>query len=233
MGDFLSTDPGVAAASNALILDQLQGEGQPVVTPGPIEFSHWIEFRSLIASRPIPVVSSNVSVREEGTLRPAGARSALVTVEGVRLGLLGVLGADPYQKIQAPEGLEFVLQDPAAAIGELIEELRRRAEIVVVMGCMTDEEAVALAAQVSGVDVLISGFDSTASDRPWRMGQTILNRTGQRGQYLSVTHLIVSPEGGIVDWGGRNVNLDAKVPADARVDSLVARALGSAAGGCR
>jgi 2',3'-cyclic-nucleotide 2'-phosphodiesterase (5'-nucleotidase family) len=233
VGDFVSTDPGIAAAANALILDQLQEEGQPVVTPGPTEFSRWGEFLSLIASRPIPVVSSNVLVSQDGTLRPAGARSALVIVEGVRVGVLGVLGEEPYQKIQAPQGLAFVLQDPAAAIRELLEDLRDRAELVVVMGCMTDDEAVALVPQVSGVDVLISGFDSTASDRPWRTGQMILNRTGQRGQYLSVTHLIVSPEGGIVDWGGRNVNLDVKVPTDARVDSLVARALGGAAGGCR
>jgi 2',3'-cyclic-nucleotide 2'-phosphodiesterase (5'-nucleotidase family) len=232
-GNFMEIDVPRAARANALILDRLEQEGEPAITPGPRELSAWPAFDSLMAPRSIPVVSSNLRVREDGATHTIGSRTALLSVEGVRVGVLGILGAEPYRKVSAPVGVEFIHQDPASAIRELLPGLRREAEIVVVLGCVTDAEATALAAQVDGVDLWISGYDSITSDRPVRKGETLFDRTGQRGQYLSVTHLIVSPKGVIIDWGGRNIPLDAKVPVEPRVDSLVAQVDGTAAGGCR
>jgi 2',3'-cyclic-nucleotide 2'-phosphodiesterase (5'-nucleotidase family) len=228
----MEVDLPIAGDANALILDRLEAEGIPALTPGPRELSHWSDFESSLAGRAIPVIASNLARRVDGADRPVGSRSAIVTVEGVPVGLLGVLGAAAYAKIEAPAGIEYVRRDPAEAIRELLPELRRRAELVIVIGCLTDEEAAGLAAQVPGVDLWISGYESVPSDRPVRLGQTLLGRPGQRGQYLSVTHLIVSPTGTIVDWGGRNIPLDAKAPFDARVDSLVAHLTGAPTGSC-
>lgn len=231
-GNFMEIDVSRAAPVNAFVLDRLEAEGEPAVTPGPRELSAWGDFMTLLRDRRIPVVSSNLLVKEGGTALRVGTRTAILTVEGVRVGILGILGSEPFQKIKAPEGVEFTIEDPAATIRELLPGLQAEAELVIVLGCMTDPEAAALAEEVKGVDLWISGYDSITSDRPVQRGQSLLDRTGQRGQYLSVTHLIVSPDGGIVDWGGRNIPLGAKVPADARVDSVVAQLTGSAAGGC-
>jgi 2',3'-cyclic-nucleotide 2'-phosphodiesterase (5'-nucleotidase family) len=228
----MEVDLAIANDVNALILDRLEAEGIPALTPGPRELSRWTGFESSMAGRPIPVIASNLVRRVDGATRPIGSRSAVVTVEGVPVGLLGILGAAAYAKIEAPAGTEYVRQDPAEALRELLPELRRRAELVIVIGCMTDAEAAALAPLVPGVDLWISGYDSIPSDRPVPLGQTLLDRPGQRGQYLSVTHLIVSPTGTIVDWGGRNIPLDAKAPYDARVDSLVAHLTGVPTGSC-
>lgn len=231
-GNFMEIDAASAAAVNALVLDRLEQEGDPAVTPGPRELSAWRDFSTLMRDRGIPVVSSNLLVEEGGTARRIGTRTAILTIEGVRVGILGILGPEPFRQIKAPEGVEFAIEDPAGTIRELLPDLRTAAEIVVVLGCMTDPEAAALAEQVKGVDLWISGYESITSDRPVPRGQALLGRTGQKGQYLSVTHLIVSPDGGIVDWGGRNIPLDAKVSADARVDSMVAQLVGRAAEGC-
>lgn len=231
-GNFMEVEPSRGPAINALVLDRLEQEGEPALTPGPRELSAWREFTRLLREREIPIVSSNLRVREEGTEQRVGRRTAILTVEGVRIGILGILGPKPFQQIDAPEGVEFAIEDPATTIRELLPGLRAEAEIVIVLGCMTDPEAATLAEQIPGVDLWISGYDSVPSDRPVLRGRALLGRTGQKGQYLSMTHLIVAPDGGIVDWGGRNVPLDAKVPADARVDSIVAQIAGTQAGGC-
>jgi 2',3'-cyclic-nucleotide 2'-phosphodiesterase (5'-nucleotidase family) len=231
-GEFMEVDLPTAAQVNALILDRLEAEGAPAITPGPRELEHWAEFESALKGRAIPVVSSNLIRREAGTDQPIGSASAVIAVAGVPVGLLGILGGEAYAKIKPAPGVEYILRDPAVAIRELLPELRRRAEIVVVIGCLTDGEAAALAPIVPGVDLWISGYDSTPSDRPVRVGATLLDRPGQRGQYLSVTHLIVSPTGAIVDWGGRNIPLDAKTAYDRGVDSLVARVTGGTMGSC-
>jgi len=231
-GNFMEIGTPRAAPVNVLVLNRLEQEGIPAVTPGPRELGAWPDFTALMRDREIPVVSSNLLVSEGGTSRRIGRRTAVLTVEGVRVGILGILGAEAFKRVEAPEGITFSIEDPTATIGELLPALKSEAEIIVVLGCMTDPEAAALAGQIPGVDLWISGYDSITSDRPVQRGQTLLGRTGQKGQYLSVTHLIVSPDGAIVDWGGRNIPLDAKVPADARVDSLVAQLVGGASGGC-
>jgi 2',3'-cyclic-nucleotide 2'-phosphodiesterase (5'-nucleotidase family) len=181
------------------------------------------------------VVQANVEVSEGGGFAPVGRGSAVLTVEGVRVGVIGVIGEPQFQKIRAPEGVEFRFRDPAVAVEEQAAALRPQAELIVVVGCVTDGEAADLARRVGGVDVWVSGYDSIPSDRPVPAGeQTLLCRTGQRGQYLSVTQLIVSPSGAIVEHGGRNIPLDARVPTDAGVDALVTQLLGeTATRGCR
>ncbi len=228
----MEIDPRRAAGANRLTLDLLERAGEAVITPGPRELDRWDEFAALMSDRKLEVVCSNVWREQDGERLWLAPRSLVRTIDGVRVGLLGVLGVKEYGALHPSDGRTLAFQDPVEAIAELAPALRAEVEIVIVLACVNDADAVAIAKKVHGVDVLIGGYQSISSARPLQVGELILNRSGQWGQYLGVTRLIVSPQGEIIDWGGVNVVLGSGVPSDARADSLVRRLTGRAGDDC-
>ncbi|MBD3237740.1 MAG: hypothetical protein GF330_13635 [Candidatus Eisenbacteria bacterium] len=222
IGNFIETDPLKGSFVNPFILDQLEAHGPAAIVPGPRELQQWAETRQLLAGRDLHLVLSNLDppVALEGLWNLP--RRQIVTVAGVRVGLLGVVGREPFAEIAGPPELRPVFRDPAAALGELIPPLRREAELVVVMACMGDREAEALAERLSGVDLLFAGYETIACREAYRAGETVFTRTGLRGQYFSYVRTIVSPDGELVEWWGRNLRLDRKVPADPAIERAVA-----------
>ena len=90
------------------------------------------------------------------------------------------------------------------------------------MACMSDREAMRLAKHLSGVvDVVLGGHKSIASDWALSAGDVVVSRCGMSGQFFSTTRLILSPEGEIIDWGGRNYLLDARWPSDDEMQAEV------------
>ncbi len=221
LGDFMEKDHWMGAVFNPFILDRMEAEGVAAMGPGVRELSDWLGFQKLMSGRSIGIVSSNVRIRHGGSFVPIAQRSTVVEVNRVRVGLLAVMGAEEYEKVTPPAAILFELQDPQEAIAELAGEMRERCDIVVVMACMNDRSAAALAHQLQGVDVVLGGHSSIASDRPLLRGDdVIVNRSGLQGQYLSTTRLIISPDGEIIDWGGRNYLLDRRFPSDPEVEAI-------------
>ncbi|MFH1143801.1 MAG: hypothetical protein V1774_04585 [Candidatus Eisenbacteria bacterium] len=220
LGDFLEVDPRKAPLVNPLLAEILARDGVAAITPGPPEFNDWARFQELMTGQGIAVVSTNVFIEEQGR-RAAAARSVVVDVEGLRVGLLGILGSEAHEKIRPPAGVGFVLQDPLEAIAEELPQLRERADLIVVMACTGDAEAERIAAEAPGVDVVLCGYESQSSSMAYRIGETIINRGGSHGQYAGVTRLIVSPENEILDWGGRNIVLYPKLPENPAVAARV------------
>jgi hypothetical protein len=228
VGDFMETDSWKGPIINSYVLERMEAEGPAAITPGPLELSHWSAIDELLAGRSLHLVSSNVTLRRTDGYAPIAPRSLVVTVGGVRLGLLGVIGTEEFAQVQAPEGMDFALQDPREAIEELVGDLREKAEIIVVMACVNGKDAAVLAKQVRDVDVFVCGYEAIACKQPFPIGEVIFNRTGVRGQHFSTVRLIISPEGEIVEWGGTNLKLGTKVPANPQVEVAVKRVAGEA-----
>ncbi len=214
LGDFMHTDPLMGPVYNEYILDHMEREGMQAMVPGVRELSHYPEFVSLLADRPIEVVCSNVALAGEGGSAPIGRRSHVITVADVRVGLLGVVGVEEFDKVSPPEGLSYGFQEPGDAIAELAPALAESSDIVVVMAAIGDKAATALASEIENVDILLGGHFSIASRNPLLSGDVIVSRSGLRGIFLPTTRVIVSPEGAIADWYGYNYELDATYPSD-------------------
>ncbi len=207
---------------NPFLLDRMEAEGTAAILPGVIELNAWPRFQQLLAGRSIPLLQSNLHRVAGGEQQPLGARTLTVTVNGVRVGLIGVMSPQVLAKVRAPAGLELAIDDPVAVIQELAPRLRAECDIVAVMACMDDRDALAMAKGLSDVDLVLGGYQSIPSDRALQAGRVIVSRSGMRGQVLNTTRLIVSPAGEIVDWYGRNYPLAGDVSTDPVVDSLVA-----------
>ncbi len=221
LGDFMEPDPYEGSIVNPFLLDRMEAEGTAAVMPGVLEVTHWGRFEELMAGRALPVVQSNVTRATEDGRRPIGRRSLITYVGDVRVGLIGVMGRKEFAQIDSAAERGFAIEDPLAVIDELAPELAPEVDLVAVMACMDDRDVARMAREVEDVDLMLGGYESIASDRPFLVEDVIVSRCGMRGQQLNTTRLIVSPQGEIVDWFGYNYSLTIAFRSDARVDSLV------------
>ncbi len=224
LGDFLETDPVKGQFINPFLLDCMEAEGMQAMVPGVKELSHWNLFQDLMADRSIEVVCSNVTRSSPVASDPLAPRSLVITVNEVRIGLLGIVGTEEFGKVESADSLGFLLQDPLECIAELAPGLAAEADLVVVMAAVNDKDATALAREIEGVDIVLGGHYSIASDRPLDVNGVIVSRCGLRGIYLATTRVIVDPAGEIIEWFGYNHALNNKVEGDSlmqkRVDEI-------------
>ncbi len=203
------------------LLDRMEAEGTAAMLPGVLELTHWDRLQPLLADRALALVLSNVYRRENSQRIPLAERTLVARVNGVRIGLIGVMDRSVFSRVAPPEGLELEVDDPADAIAELAPALRKQCDLVAVMACMDDRDALQLASELKDVDLVLGGYQSIPSDRPLLAGSVVVSRSGMRGQVLNTTRLIVSPAGQIVDWFGYNYPLTSRYAEDAAVESLV------------
>ena len=96
-------------------------------------------------------------------------------------------------------GLTF--STPESAVRKYLQELKGRADIIIVLshcGFQADKE---LAARVPGIDVIVGGHSHTKILRPEQVGQTIIVQAWEHAKALGVLNLQVK-DGKIIGFDG-------------------------------
>ena len=132
---------------------------------------------------PFPVLGANIFYR--GTSHRYSRPWTIVERDGVRLGVIGVIGLDA-RSVVLPAGIsELDFTDPVGAVAEGVRELEANVDLTVVLAhqgktgpMQTDAEARSdvrrdfdedahLAGAVPGIDVLIGGHAHRGIEQPW------------------------------------------------------------------
>lgn len=211
LGDFMTNEVGVGELKNRFIWKTMEQMGYVASTPGARELMNWPLYSELLAGSPIRAISSNLSVIENGVEKPVGTDRLVIPVGGVRVGFFALIGGSEVSSVQRPEGIDFKHMSPLEAAQRIVPELRKEAEIVVLMSELSSQETDDLLKQVPGIDVALYGRQPAWKDRAEKVFNTITQQTGLRGQYAGQLVLIVDPEGRVVEWGSRNLSLDQTV----------------------
>jgi 2',3'-cyclic-nucleotide 2'-phosphodiesterase (5'-nucleotidase family) len=219
LGDFLNSEATVGEMKSRFIWTTMEQLGVQISVPGVRELTDWPLYQSLLSDGKVRCVMSNLTVSEGGTEKPVGLPTYVMDVNGVRVGFFALLGGNELTTVKAPEGIEFRNADVVTTAQRIVPELRKQAEIVVLVSQMSAQETEDLLRKVSGIDVALYGRNPAWRERAEKVASTIVQQTGIRGQYAGQLVLIVDPDGRIVDWGSRNVALDAKIPEDAEVSA--------------
>lgn len=138
----------------------------------------------------LPFVSANV--RFGSGLEDLGpARSKLVTVNDVTIGVTGILGKN-LQATIAPRGSnlaeKFAIDDPADVLPEVIDELNsHEPDVLLLLSHTSLKESRELARQFPQFDVIVSaGGPEDPSGRPETIGETLLLTVGKKGKHAGV-----------------------------------------------
>lgn len=209
---------------NEFMFDMMGRLGYDAVTPGDLELLYGIQaIKGLYSRQPkIQVVSANIEDKNGNLIWPA---YTVITKDGIRYGVTGVTGSAFYT-FNLKRGLqkedEFTFKDGKEALAEVVPELREKSDVVVVLLHEGPGDARRIAEEVEGIDVMVVGHNPGYMFNPDRVGNTLIMRGGNRGQYLSILELTLDDtKSRIIDYNGEGKPLDEGVAKDTTIEPVV------------
>lgn len=157
------------------------------------EFAYGPEkFQRLASGLSYPVLAINCY--EAGRDRLVFAPSRVVERAGLRIGIVGI-ASNIVDKSMPPSfstGVRFTLGN--TELPAHLERLRsvEKVDLVVVLSHLGFAQDAKLAAEVAGIDVLISGHTHNRLDRPAWVGSTPIIQSGCHGSFIGRLDLTVS-----------------------------------------
>jgi 5'-nucleotidase/UDP-sugar diphosphatase len=162
---------------------------------------------------PFPVLSANLFYK--GTDHPFAQRHTIIERDGVRIGVIGILGQDAASTAVAPLHIdELDVTAPAQAVQKSVDELRDDVDLIILLThqghtapMQTDAEAdprlardidkdIALADAVKGIDVLFGGHADAGT---WKAvvspdNGTLVMQTFGQATYLGYLQLTLDAQ---------------------------------------
>lgn len=166
-----------------LLMEMMISMRYDAMAIGNHEFDYgWENFRTQKNRVPFPILGANIFYK--GTDIPYARPYAIIERDGLRIGVIGVIGQDARSVVLPSfvEALDF--RDPAPVVREAVDYLRPDVDLIVVLAhqgktapMQTDAEArpelqrdisadIALAGAVAGIDILIGGHADAGTEKP-------------------------------------------------------------------
>lgn len=232
-GEVLALDNG-DTFHGTFVAGQSRGEAMlPLMNA--LEFDamtlHWefaygpAQVRKLAAGLNYPTLAINIYDKVSG--QPVFAPSCVVERAGLRIGIVGIASniVDKGMPPSFSEGVRFTLGNTELPCH--IERLRsiEKVDLVVVLSHLGFAQDAKLAAEVPGIDALISGHTHNRLYRPVWVGNTPIIQSGCHGSFVGRLDLTVDG-GKVIDVRHELICVDEAIEADAemarRVEEVVA-----------
>ncbi|MDE4175464.1 bifunctional metallophosphatase/5'-nucleotidase [Phaeobacter sp. PT47_59] len=203
--------------------------GYDGMTVGNHEFDDGPEvLRGFMDAVGFPVLMSNADVSQEPALADVLKKSTVIERGGERIGLIGLTPEDTHEL--ASPGKNITFSDPFAAVQAEVDRLTAEGvnKIIVLShsGYGVDQQ---VAAQTSGVDVIVGGHTNTylsnVSDRAAGPYPTMVNGVAivqayAYGKFLGELNVTFDDAGNLVEASGEPLIMDGNVVED---EATVAR----------
>jgi 5'-nucleotidase/UDP-sugar diphosphatase len=212
--------------------------GYDAMAIGNHEFEYGHEVFAWQKNRaPFPVLGANFFYKD--TDHPYAQAHAVIEREGIRIGVIGIMGQDAVSAIIPSFIAPLDVLDPAEMVQKSITELRDQVDLIVLLThqgktapMQTDAESdprlqrdidadIALAGAVEGIDVLFAGHADAGTPEPVvnpKTGTLIMQTYGQ-ATHLGYLQLTLDGEtGSIKSYDGKLIPVDpSKWEPDPRV----------------
>ena len=244
-GDFLMGTPfEFVMTPDAAELQEMQALGYDAITLGNHEFDWTPSGLLLILTAAyrthgvtIPIVASNMKLDPAKADVFTNAVQAMTVPKfvktlpnGLKVGIFGLLGKNAAQV--APTAAPFTFDPIATTAAAMVAELRNidNVDLVIALSHSGINQAgqgedADLAANVPGIDVILSGHTHDALSTAVTVGKTVITQTGRYGEHLGKLALTVTRAGGGTTVALDSYNLMAiddatlgDAPTQARVD---------------
>lgn len=214
-----------------LAFELMTSMGYDAMAIGNHEFEYGVEIFEWAKNRAaFPVLGANMFYR--GTDHPYAQAHAIIERDGVRIGVIGIMGRDAVSAIIPSNIAALDVRNEAEAVQRSVDAIRADVDIVVLLThqgktapMQTDAESdprlqrdidadIALAGAVTGVDVLFAGHADAGTLKPVvhpKSGTLIMQTYGQ-ATHLGYLQLALDNESGkIKSYDGKLVPVNAGV----------------------
>lgn len=212
--------------------------GYDAMAIGNHEFEYGHEIFEWQKNRaPFPVLGANFFYRD--TDHPYAQAHTIIERDGVRIGVIGIMGQDAATAIIPSFIAPLDVHDPAAAVQKSIEELRDQVDLIVLLThqgktapMQTDAESdprlqrdidadIALAGAVNGIDVLFAGHADAGTPAPVVQPETgtLIMQTYGQATHLGFLQLTLDgATGEIKSYDGKLIPVESsKLLPDPRI----------------
>jgi len=195
VGDAFGLDLSYSRAEAELTVDSYELMGLDVFTPGETDFIFGLDFLKDLAERAtFDIVAANIL--DPATGKPVfGPRYVVRELkDGIRIGVTGVLD----DAIRFPGYIDtshFTVAPPEETLREVITEMKREADILILLSHMGLERSRVVAGAFGEFDLIIVGHGKPIIKKTEQVGETVLLATGGLGQYIGRCDLSVTDSG--------------------------------------
>ncbi len=177
-------------------------------------------FEPLVQDGPV-LLMTNLYEQHGATASQVGERFLIRDVDGIRVGVFGMI--DPQVLLEAHQEVpDYHVADPLRTAEQTLQEFQESGvEIVVLLAQMDLSTVETIVRQVPGIDVVVAGRRAGVRATHMSIGNTIVIRSGSKGQHVGYLDVVVDPHGEIVEYGGRAALLGKQVRTDPDVQRLV------------
>jgi len=157
-----------------------------------------------------PIISANVVLAETNQLF-----ATPYVVKEIGDHRVAIIGLTNQKAASAAKGAVAVL-DPLEVLQEVVSEVGKEADIIIVLSHLGTEVDLQLAHQVKGIDLIVGGKSRDVLNPPLWIGEssTVIAQAGAQGQRIGVVRLEVDSQGTVVSYQGEAVLLGPDFPND-------------------
>jgi 2',3'-cyclic-nucleotide 2'-phosphodiesterase (5'-nucleotidase family) len=171
-----------------------------------------------------PVVISNL-VRRSDSSPPFGRRYIIREKNGIRIGILSVAFAEELERMRARSAFGNGLQvtPPVKALESLVQEVKGKTDIVVLLSQLPQEQTFSLVREVAGIHVALLGSPLNAFPKP--IPPDLAARfvwVAPKGNILRRIELSLDADRSIESFATKSIRLDKTVREDLEIGRLVA-----------
>jgi len=218
----------------SVVADVMNAVGYDAMCVGNHEFdSGSATLAELIAQADFPVLSANVDATADADLAPGVLPFALYRFDDTPVAVFGL--TTEYTAVSSSPGPNVVFLDAVATARETVAQLEQVGiGIILALTHLGYEQDLELARSVSGIDIVVGGHSHTllgsveGSEGAYPTvvtgpdGDAVLVVTAQEwGKWLGRLDVSFTPDGRIASYYGEPVFIDAAIPADDAVASIL------------
>ena len=143
----------------------------------------------------------------------------------IRVGIIGVISKDLEPDIRryfGKDSAQYIIADHMVTLKSIVPEVRKRADLVIVMPHIGFYEAEGIADAIPGIDIIIAGHDGfQVVASPQIKNKTIVVNNGDRGRFCGMLNLQFKENKKIDMYRGKEVHLSGDFPNDPEMSMLV------------
>ena len=171
-----------------------------------------------MSGAPFPLVSTNLVRR--GTSEPVFKPYVIVEAKRgggkppVKVGVMSVVRFNPVFLKVGPAGSNVSIAQPAEMVRKYLDEVRKSADVVVLLAELSVYDAHQLARELPGIDFVFGAYGGTYSSQEEIEGSTRIVFTGNQGKRVGETRAFLDEKNRVVSQESYLYFLTGRYPDD-------------------
>jgi len=192
-----------------------------IIAVGDQELLCGVDYLKKNLSR-LPFYSANLQTCNDEMCFPLLEKPYLIKkVNEINVALVSIINPDVFLLFPKDKTKNIKVLNHIEYLKGIIPELRKKADIVVLVSHSGDEEDRIIAKEIPGIDVIVGGHSQTFHREPVKIENTLIVQTGENGHRVGILELELNSEKKIISYSNNFVLLNKEIPDDPSARQLI------------